>query len=104
MAETNHKVSFDANPVQRQFIEAQAFADLFSSRVGEGKSAALAWSSLYHARHNPGADHIFIRDTWANLQATTLKEFFKWFPPGLFGTWKETTKTFTWAEGVSRGT
>lgn len=104
MAEANHKISFDANPIQKKFIESQALADLFSSRVGEGKSAALAWSSLYHARHNPGADHIFIRDTWANLQATTLKEFFKWFPPGLFGTWKETTKTFTWAEGVGRGT
>lgn len=94
---------FIPNPIQKMFIESQARADLFSSRVGEGKSAALAWSVFYHTRHNPGADWAMIRDTWENIRRTTLKEFFYWFTPGVFGEWHEGHKTFTWAEGVGSG-
>ena len=102
MIET-HVLNFKPNPLQRQFIESRARADLFSSRMGEGKSAALAWSTLYHTRHNPGAIWYIIRDTWENLRATTMEEFFKWFPPGVFGTYHATNKEFTWAEGVAKG-
>ena len=98
-----HAINFKPNPLQRQFIESRAKADLFSSRMGEGKSAALAWSVLYHTRHNPGATWYIIRDTWENLRATTMEEFFKWFPPGVMGSWHATHKEFTWAEGVARG-
>lgn len=55
-------------------------------------------------RHNPGVYHCFIRDTWENIRDTTLKEFFKWFPPGVFGTWHQQNKTYTWAEGIGKGT
>lgn len=99
-----HEITFKPNLVQKQFIESRAQADLFSSRMGEGKSAGLVWANFYHVRHNPGASDVFMRDTWENLRSTTLKEFFKWFPPGVFGTWHEQKKTFTWAEGVARGT
>lgn len=98
-----HIVKFNANPIQRQFIESRARADLFSSRMGEGKSAALVWSCFYHTRHNPGAQWYLIRDTWENLRKTTMEEFFKWFPPGIMGTWHETHKEFTWAEGITSG-
>ena len=98
-----HKVDFKPNPVQRSFIESRAKADLYSSRMGEGKSAALAWAVFYHTRHNPGAQWYMIRDTWENLRKTTMEEFFKWFPPGVFGLWHETHKEFTWAEGVAKG-
>lgn len=105
-----HRIKFIANPLQKQFIESKPMrvdgspgADLFSSRMGEGKSAGLAWSVLYHTRHNPGATWYIIRDTWENLQATTMKEFFKWFPPGVMGNWHATKKMFTWASGVAKG-
>lgn len=104
MADFVHELTFNPNPVQKQFIMSQAKADLFSSRVGEGKSAALAWSVFYHNRHNPGANALIIRDTWENLRATTLQEFFKWFAPGVFGNWNESHKTWTWAEGIGKGT
>lgn len=105
MAEISiHKIAFDPNPLQKQFIESQAEADIFMGRMGEGKSAALAWSCFYHTRHNPGADWAFVRDTWENIRATTLKEFTTWFPPGVAGSWNEGKKTFTWAEGLARGT
>ncbi len=90
------KITFNANPIQKRFIESRAMADLFSSRMGEGKSAALAWAIFYHTRMNPGAQWALIRDTWENLQATTMKEFFKWFPPGVFGDYNASQKRFVW--------
>lgn len=104
MTEANvHSTEFHPNPLQKQFIESQAKADLFSSRMGEGKSTALSWAALYHTRHNPGARHCLIRDTFENMQATTMKTFFEWFPPGIYGTYNHSRKTFTWAEGVASG-
>src|SRR5271166_5821156 len=97
------KLDFIPNPVQKQFIESQADADLFTARMGEGKSTALCWAAFYHTRHNPGAHWALIRDTWENLRATTLKEFTTWFPPGIAGTWNEGRKTFTWASGLAEG-
>lgn len=96
-------IDFTANPMQRNFIESREAADLFSSRMGEGKSAALCWAAYYHARHNPGASAVLIRDTYENMQKSTQEEFFKWFPPGVMGTYKHSTKEFTWAAGVAEG-
>ena len=93
---TTHEINFAPNPVQKNFIESRAKADLYSSRMGEGKSAGIAWAVFYHTQQNPGATWAIIRDTWENLRATTLKEMFKWFPPGLCGDWNESRKTFTW--------
>ena len=92
---TLHKTEFNPNPVQRNFIESRAKADLFSSRMGEGKSTALAWGALYHTRHNPGASWALIRDTFENIVGTTQKTFFQWFPPGVYGEYNATKKTFT---------
>lgn len=99
-----YEIDFNPNPVQQRFIESRAMADLFSSRMGEGKSAGLVWANFYHTRHNPGARWAFIRDTWENLRDTTQKEFFKWFPPGIFGTYTASAKTWTWAvDGFGNG-
>lgn len=103
MTSNVHEVNFHPNPHQRNFIESRAKADLFSSRMGEGKSTAISWAVLYHTRHNPGARHAVVRDTWENIKATTMKTFFEWFPPGVFGSYHHTNKTFTWAEGVAKG-
>jgi hypothetical protein len=102
-SQVKSEIKFIPNPLQKKFIESRAKADLFSSRMGEGKSAALAWSTFYHTRHNPGARWALIRDTWENMQATTLKTFFEWFQPGVHGTFHQTKKTFTWASGMAEG-
>lgn len=98
-----HKTNFNPNPLQKGFITSQAQADLFSSRVGEGKSTALVWSCFYHTRHNPGAEWAFIRDTFENIQKSTQKTFFEWFPPGIYGEYHATKKEFRWYEGVAKG-
>lgn len=92
---------FKPNPMQKAFIESRAKADLFSSRMGEGKSTALAWSAYYHTKHNPGARWVIIRDTFENLKGTTQKTFMDWF--GHLGTYHGGNKTFTWASGVAQG-
>lgn len=102
MAQT-HNIKFIPNPIQKQFITSKAKADLFSSRMGEGKSAAIAWAAYYHTRHNPKARWSIIRDTWENIQATTMKTFFEWFPPGIAGNFHATKRTFTWASGIAQG-
>lgn len=95
--------SFRANPKQQAFIESRAEADLFASRMGEGKSAALTWSAAYHTKKNPGAVWAFIRDTWENMRATTLREFFYWFNPGVHGHWVAGEKKWVWADGFASG-
>lgn len=96
MSEGSRQIEFRANPTQKRFIESKAQADLFACRMGEGKSAALAWAVWYHTRHNPGARWAVVRDTWENLRDTTQQEFFKWFPPGIFGDYKASEKKFVW--------
>lgn len=98
-----HKTTFKPNPIQAGFIESRAKADLFSSRMGEGKSTALAWAALFHTRHNPGARWALVRDTFENMKGTTQKTFFEWFPPGVYGTYHGGNKTFTWASGIAQG-
>lgn len=104
MASNSLDITFNPNPVQKGFIESRAAADLFSSRVGEGKSTALVWACLTHTRHNPGARWVMIRDTFENIQKTTMETFFEWFPPGIAGEYHATRKMFTWASGLAEGT
>lgn len=91
-----HQTTFNANPTQRAFIESRAEADLFASRKGEGKSAGLCWAAYFYTHHNPGATGLCVRDTWENLQRTTLEEFFTWFPDGVYGQWVGTEKCWYW--------
>lgn len=98
-----HTIEFIANPIQHRFITSRAEADLFASRMGEGKSAALCWAAYHHVAENPGAVQAFIRDTWENLRDTTQREFFSWFPPGVMGEYVSSRKTFYWKIGDLRG-
>lgn len=91
-----HEQTFTANPTQRAFIESRAEADLFASRKGEGKSAALCWAAFYYTHHNPGATGLCLRDTFENLRRTTLEEWFQWFPDGVYGQWVGSERCWHW--------
>lgn len=92
----SREISIKLQPTQQSFITSRAEADLFSCRMGEGKSTALCWAIFYHTQHNPGAKWALIRDTWENLRDTTLKEFFKWFPEEIMVSFKKSEKLITW--------
>jgi hypothetical protein len=100
-AEKDREIKFIANPTQHAAITSRAEADLFSCRVGEGKSAALCWGSYYHQKHNPGAEHAFIRATFVDLERTTQKEFFKWFQG--FGVYQAAKRYWRWHPEVGGG-
>lgn len=70
---------FVPTPTQKKFIESRAAADLFAARMGEGKSASLCIACIYHIANNPGANWVFVRETWDDLSQTTLEEFMSWF-------------------------
>lgn len=91
-----HNIGIKLNRTQQAFITSRAEADLFSCRMGEGKSTALCWAIYHHTKHNPGADWALMRDTWTNLEGTTLREFFKWFPVDVMVSWRATEKRITW--------
>ncbi len=88
--------TIDLGATQRAFITSRAEADLFSCRMGEGKSTALCWSIFYHTTHNPGARWALIRGTWEDLRDTTLVEFFKWFPEGVLVDYRKSEKRLIW--------
>lgn len=111
--DSGQPVQFVANPMQKLFIEHRPFegfvrptdwpdhinprvVDLFSCRMGEGKSAALCWAIWFYTKYNPGAAALMIRDTWENLRDTTQKEFFRWFPEDVAGSYIKSEKLFTW--------
>lgn len=117
-ADRNLEVKFVANPIQKLFIEHRPFqgfkrpddwpedepprvVDLFSSRMGEGKSAGLCVSVWFYTKYNPGAECALIRDTWENMRDTTLKEFFYWFPEGIAGRYLKSEKHFIWDPKVT---
>ena len=102
LQEGNFDIHFNPNPVQRQFIESRADADFFCSRFREGKSCGLVWACFYHCINNPSPTWAIIRDTYMNLQRTTLQEFFQWFPPGVAGLWKASEKMFQFGVGENR--
>ena len=116
---TKH-IHFTANPTQKVFLENRPFpgtvrpddwpkhvkpqvVDLFSCRMGEGKSAGLCWAVWYYTRYNPGAHCALIRDTWENMRDTTMVEFFRWFPPGIMGKFTKSEKRFEWDAKGLRG-
>lgn len=119
---TTSTTRFIANPTQKAFIEHRPFpgfvrpsdwpadvkpqvVDLFSCRMGEGKSAGICWAAWFYTRYNPGAACALIRDTWENMRPTTQAEFFKWFKPGVFGHYVASERRFYWNEASGmRGT
>ncbi len=93
-----HRMEFKAGPTQRRFIETDARAALFASRAGEGKSAAIVQACGYFARkyHKANPTAIIARNTLVNLKRTTLLEFLKWWPSGIFGTFHKGDMVYEW--------
>lgn len=70
--------------------------------LGSGKSTGCIMEIGRRARmQEPSRDGLrhtrwaVVRNTRQQLTDTTLKTWFEWYPPGVAGSWKETTRTFT---------
>lgn len=95
-------VNYTPTPTGRSAIRSEKKYTFIIGPVGSGKTIACIFKILYHAKRQAksptnGIRHtrfVVVRNTNKELQDTTLKSFFQWFPPGIAGEWKATPKTF----------
>ena len=89
-----------------RFMGNEATFRMIMGPVGSGKSTGclmeIARRASAQAPARDGLRHTrwaVVRNTRQQLTDTTLKTWNEWFPPGVAGAWKETTRTFTMRYG-----
>jgi hypothetical protein len=95
-------VDYTPTPTGAAVIESAKKYTFVIGPVGSGKTVACVFKILYQAKkQKPSPEDgirytrfVVVRNTNKELQDTTLKSFFQWFPPGVAGQWKATPKTF----------
>lgn len=88
----SNKVTYTAEPTASRFHASSAFYRGLMGPVRSGKSTAMCMEVMRRIREqDPGPDgkrrtrFAAIRNTYRELEDTTLKTWFMWFPPGAFG-------------------
>lgn len=80
------KLNYNAYPTQAAFHASSAFVRVLLGAVGGGKSSST-WIELFVKACSEWADedgvrssvHLCVRDTYAQLKTTTIKDFLSWF-------------------------
>ena len=79
----------------RAFLQSTKFVRMLRGPVGAGKSVACAIDIFARAcRQTPGNDRrrrtrwAIVRNTYPELQTTTIKTWLEWFPESVFGTFR----------------
>ena len=88
-------------PTVREFSECDKFIRLITGPFGSGKSSGCVMEIFNRScEQTPWADGVrrsrwaIIRNTMPQLQDTTMKTFFYWFPKDAYGIWNETKHLF----------
>lgn len=96
------RYKYDDCPTIARFSQSTAFIRGLMGPFGSGKSSGCVIELLkIAAKQRPGPDGIrrsrfaVIRNTYPQLEDTTMQTFFQWLPPSLFGTYKVRDHTFT---------
>jgi hypothetical protein len=71
-----------AGSAAARFHASKAKIKLYGGGFANGKTTALVAEALKLSRDYPGSTGMLGRATYANLQKTLAREFFKWCPPG----------------------
>lgn len=92
---------FIATPAQSEFMLSEKYMRVIGGPVGSGKSVAstneLVRLATLQEPNELGVRKtrmLIIRNTADQLRSTTMKTVFDWYPPGVYGRWKATEKTF----------
>lgn len=95
-------VSYTPPATVGKFLQSTAFAKIIMGPVGSGKTTGLLFDIPKMAaeqRKSPDGIRRFraviVRNTYAQLQDTSLKSWFTWFPEGTAGDYARTNKVFT---------
>ncbi len=93
--------SYNPVPTIRQFALSDAFIRALIGPFGSGKSSGCVVEIVRRAREQrPGPDGIartrwaVIRNTYGELNDTTIKTFFAWFPPEYYGKYHATERKY----------
>src|SRR5690606_13088972 len=96
------RYKYDDCPTIAKFSQSTAFIRGLMGPFGSGKSSGCVIELLkIAAKQRPGPDGLrrsrfaVIRNTYPQLEDTTMQTFFQWLPPSLFGTYKVRDHTFT---------
>lgn len=102
---------FVATPTMWEFINSPAYVRLIAGPIGSGKSVCcchelmrLAVSQEPNERGERKSRALIVRNTADQLAKTVRKTFFAWFPPGVWGTWKESEKSYYIKQTLPDGT
>lgn len=103
--------TYHPTPTMWEFMQSESFVRLIMGPIGSGKSVACSHEIIRRAlqqRPNHNGERKFraaiIRNTVDQLRSTTMKTFFDWFPPGVWGDYKASEKTFYIDQPLSDGT
>lgn len=85
------KYKIDEGSVHHAFLSSRAPIQLFGGGYGNGKTAALCVKCIQLALGYPGSNGLIGRSTYAKLNDTIRKEFYKWLPSNLIARMPTTT-------------
>lgn len=96
-------VIYTPPPTVRQFMLSDARKRVISGCVGSGKSVGCVMEVVHRASQQAPSltdgvrrsRALVIRNTYKELNSTTIKTFHDWLKPGIAGTWHKTDKLFT---------
>lgn len=98
--------TYVAPPTVARFMRSDARVRLLMGPIGSAKTTACIMEIMRRAKMQaPGADGkrrtrwVVCRNTAQQLADSVQKSWMDWAPPGVAGTWKESTRTFTLTTG-----
>lgn len=96
------KYSYRDVPTLREFAECEAFFKLVIGPFGSGKSSVCVIELMSRAlAQKPGPDGvarsrwIVVRNTYRQLSDSTIRTFHQWFPPHIYGTYRQSDSSYT---------
>ena len=97
----NYDFKYTAPPTIAKFMRSDAFFRAVCGPVGSGKSVGCIVELFRQAIQMPACSdgirrsrYVVVRSTRQQLKDTTLRSFFDWVRPGVFGRWKESEMVF----------
>lgn len=90
-------------PTVEKFLQSERQYSFIIGPIGSGKTTGGLAKIMYHAARQDRSPvdgqrrtrFLVIRNTFKELQDTTIKSFFMWFPPGVAGHWMASQRQFT---------
>ena len=102
---------YQVTPTMWEFMNNDSYVRLIAGAIGSGKSVLcchelvrLALNQEPNCYGERKTRSLIVRNTADQLRSTTMKTFFDWFPPGVWGNYKVTERTFFMEHNLADGT